>query len=93
MYIPESIKTYGLIVLIIAGSFWFASRFIEPPPPSTITLAAGPEGGEYYRYASLYKKKMAEDGVKVIILETAGSSENVSLLDLIILMLLYVLVT
>lgn len=80
MHIPESIKIYGLIALVIAASFWFTSRFIEPPPPKTIILAAGPSSGEYYRYAQLYKKALADDGITIEILETAGSSENTELL-------------
>ena len=80
MHIPETIKTYGLIALIIAASFWFASGFIAPPPPKNIILAAGSVNGEYYRYAQIYKKELAKDGITVEILETAGSSENATLL-------------
>jgi TRAP transporter TAXI family solute receptor len=80
MAIPETIKTYGLIALVIVASFWFAARFIEPPPPKNIVFAAGSSGGEYFRYAQLYKKSMAEEGIIVDVLETAGSSENAALL-------------
>lgn len=81
MHIPETIKTYGLILLIIIGSFWFASRFIEPPPPSEITLAAGSKSGNYYKYALAYQEKLADEGIDVTILETNGSVENISLLN------------
>ena len=81
MHIPETIKTYGLIIIIIASSFWFASRFIDPPPPSEITLAAGPKTGEYYKYAMSYKNALAEEGVDVNIIETKGSVENILLLE------------
>lgn len=81
MRIPETIKTYGLILVIIVASFWFASRFIEPPPPNRITMAAGSAQGDYYRYALAYKKELAKDGVTVEIIETAGSFENIELLS------------
>ncbi len=80
MHIPETVKTYGIIALVVVASFWFASRFIEPPPPTHIVLAAGSKSGDYYRYANLYKKALAHEGITVEIIETAGSLENVGLL-------------
>lgn len=80
MHIPEAVKTYGLIALVIIASFWFASRFIEPPPPKHITMAAGSANGDYYRYAQMYQKELAMQGIKVKVLETAGSVENINLL-------------
>jgi hypothetical protein len=80
MHIPETVKTYGIITLIVIASFWFASRFIEPPPPDRILLAAGSASGDYYRYANSYKKALAKERITVEIIETAGSLENVNLL-------------
>ncbi len=80
MHIPEAVKTYGLILLIIVASFWVASCFIAPPPPKNIIFAAGSVNGEYYRYAQIYKRALAEEGIIVKVLETAGSSENAELL-------------
>ena len=81
MHIPETVKTYGLIALIIACSFWFAARFIEPTPPKETTIAAGAVGGDYYRYAEKYQKHLANEGITLNILETAGSLENITLLE------------
>jgi hypothetical protein len=80
MYIPETVKTYGIIALVVVASFWFASRYIEPPPPKRFILAAGPASGDYYRYANSYKNKLADEGITVEVIETAGSLENVGLL-------------
>lgn len=80
MHIPEAVKTYGLILLIIVASFWVASCFIAPPPPKYIIFAAGSVNGEYYRYAQIYKRVLAEEGIIVKVLETAGASENAELL-------------
>ncbi len=81
MHIPETIKTYGLIAVIIIFSFWFAARFIEPTPPKEITIAAGAVDGDYYRYAEIYQRKLADQGITLNILETAGSMENIKLLE------------
>ncbi len=80
LYIPETVKTYGLIAVIIICSFWFAARFIEPTPPKEMTIAAGAVGGDYYRYATQYKEALAAQGMTLHILETAGSMENIDLL-------------
>ena len=55
MYIPYSIKTYVPIILLIALSFWFTAQYIEPPPPKSVTLAAGSKSGFYYQSALKYK--------------------------------------
>lgn len=81
MKIPETIKTYGVIAILIVLSFWVASRFVPPPPPSQITIATGSNKGDYYRYAQTYKEALIKDGVEVRILETAGSKENIALLN------------
>lgn len=81
MHIPETIKTYGLIAVIIIFSFWFAARFIEPTPPKELTIAAGAVDGDYYRYAQIYQQKLADQGITLNILETAGSIENIKLLE------------
>lgn len=80
MHIPETVKTYGIITLVVVASFWCASRFVEPPPPSHIILAAGSASGDYYHYAHEYKNALAKEGITVEVLETAGSLENADLL-------------
>ena len=80
MQVPETVKTYGLIAVLIIGSFLVAAQFIDPAPPSSLTIAAGNPKGDYYRFAQLYKSRLAEDGIEATVLETAGSTENARLL-------------
>ncbi len=80
MHIPESIKIYGSIVIIVVAAFWGASQFIAPTPPKIITLAAGSAQGAYYDYAQRYKEALAKERITIKILETAGSLENITLL-------------
>ncbi len=51
------------------------------PPPDRITFAAGARDGGYWTIAEQYRDHLEDDGVEVIILETAGSVENRDLLD------------
>lgn len=81
MYIPEFIKTYGFIIILVAGAFWFAAQFIAPPPPGHIRIAAGSKNGAYYAFAERYKHRLARENITADIIETAGSAENIRLLQ------------
>lgn len=75
----EFVKAYWPFITIALVGLVIALRFVEPPPPKTITLAAGSPGGAYYEFASRYKRLLGEKGVSVTLLETAGSVENLRL--------------
>jgi len=75
------LKTFGpALVIAIAGCF-IAWQFVNPAPPDTITLAAGQQGGAYLLYAGRYREILAREGITLNILETAGSVENIKLLE------------
>jgi TRAP-type uncharacterized transport system substrate-binding protein len=54
--------------------------FVEPPPPSRLTIATGQPTGRYHAFALEYRAILARSGVELTIRETAGSAENVNLL-------------
>ena len=62
-----TVLTVGLIVL-----FTNALK-----PPAQIRMAAGIQDGGYWQIAELYKAKLAQDGISVELVETAGSIENI----------------
>jgi TRAP transporter TAXI family solute receptor len=64
-----------LLLLILAG-FWFASRFIKPAPPDTLTITTGADHAAYQYYASRYKAILARNGIKLKELPSEGSVEN-----------------
>ena len=61
---------------ILAAAFWIASRFIEPAPPKKLVMTGGSEGGAYEGYAAQYKDLLANDGIEIKLLPSAGSVEN-----------------
>ena len=77
----EFIKAYWPFIAIGLIGLLIASRFVEPAPPSQIRFAAGGEGGAYFAYAERYQRLLAEHGVEVSIIKTAGSVENVRLVQ------------
>ncbi len=68
--------TIGPFVLLLAVALWLASRFLQPAPPDTITITSGPEGSTYARTAQRYQKILARQGIKLQILPSQGSLEN-----------------
>jgi hypothetical protein len=68
-----SLVTIIIVVLVMILAFlWF---FLSAPP-KTITITSGEKGSLYYSVAEKYAKILARDGVKLIILPSAGSAEN-----------------
>jgi TRAP transporter TAXI family solute receptor len=49
-------------------------------PPRSIVMATGPEGGDYYQLGQRYRAALANDGVEVRLVPTAGSVDNLAML-------------
>jgi len=49
-------------------------------PPRSIVMATGAEGGDYYELGKRYRAALAQDGVDVQLVPTAGAVENLKLL-------------
>jgi TRAP transporter TAXI family solute receptor len=63
-------------IFIIAICALAVVWFIRSAPPRTITISAGKPGSTYQRYAEQYKKILAEHGVELQIIVSAGSLQN-----------------
>ncbi len=66
--------------MLIIG-FLLAYQFVAPAPPRRITIGTGSKGGAYYAYAKIYQNILAGYGIELHIKNTAGSAENVQLLE------------
>lgn len=73
-------RTASIVAMIlVAGVIIFACFwFFHSAPPKTITITSGEKGSAYYNVAGKYAKILARDGVKLVILPSAGSVENLS---------------
>jgi TRAP transporter TAXI family solute receptor len=71
------IKYWGLPVLVALLGFLVAWRYVEPPPPRQIRIAAGERDGAYHAFATRYADFLAREGIELQVVETAGSVENV----------------
>lgn len=68
----------GLGLAMVATSY---VMFVEPPPPRRFVIASGGREGAYYEFANEYARELRKDGLTVEVRETAGSMENLRLLD------------
>lgn len=65
------------LVAVLAAVGWI----IRSAPPRTVVLTGGPAGSSYERYAVQYQKILATHGVKLVILPSNGSIENLQRLQ------------
>lgn len=79
-----SLRAMMLVALpmlaLVAFAFWAAIQFIEPPPPSRMSIATATKGSPYYALAERYKAYLAKNGVTLDIRETGGSFDNLKML-------------
>ncbi len=69
------------ILALIFLMFFITSRFIQPAPEKKLVIATGSKNGNYYKVAQEYKKLLEANNIEVTLLNTAGSVENVKLLE------------
>ena len=68
--------TLALFAVIIA-----VFLIANPPPPKSITVATGAEGGTYSEYGARYKAFFAKRGITLNLVPTRGAQENLELLQ------------
>lgn len=74
--IRDLLATAWPIVLISAIGFIVAYQFVQPAPPSRMSISTGGETGAYYAYAQRYAELLAANGITLEIKTSAGSQEN-----------------
>jgi len=77
----DFLKIYVPVVLLIMAGFGLAYHYVDPAPPRTVRIAAGPEQGAYMESARRYREILARDGIRLEILTTSGSIQNLQLLQ------------
>jgi TRAP-type uncharacterized transport system substrate-binding protein len=73
--------SFGPILLIAAVAIWVAVRLIQPAPPSTLTISAGPEGSTFWTAAQRYKTILARNRITLNVLSSEGSLQNLKRLS------------
>src|SRR5919202_1052705 len=76
----EYAKLWGVLAIVIAIAFVATYQFVPPAPPKTVRLATGGRDGAYYAFAQRYAPSLARDGIRLDVVPTAGSVQNLELL-------------
>ena len=79
--IRDAVSVWGAGILLFAIALAAALQFVGPPPPDRIVIATGAEGGAYRHYGELLAARLNREGIEVELRETAGSVENLELLQ------------
>ena len=77
----DAASTWGLAIVVIGIAFVFTYQFVEPAPPKRITMATGAAGGAYQIYGEQFAAYLAQEGIEIALVESAGAVENLQLLD------------
>jgi len=71
------------VALISAIALGVAYRYMQPAPPNTIVISSGPAGSIFQTYAEKYRPILAQSGIRLEIMPSGGSLDNLKrLLDL-----------
>jgi TRAP transporter TAXI family solute receptor len=72
----DLVAATGPTVLIIAGLCLLAYFLVDPTPPRQVTLATGQENSAYEELGKKYAAILAKQGIKVTLVRSLGSQEN-----------------
>jgi TRAP-type uncharacterized transport system substrate-binding protein len=73
--------TLGPILAVSALAIWLALHFVRPLPPSTLVMSSGPKGSSFERNAERYRAILAEKGITLKLVPSAGSLQNLDRLS------------
>lgn len=76
----EMMKIYGVGAVLTLAALAIAYQFVEPAPPKTLSIATASVEGAYYSFADKYKEHFAKEKIRLEVVETSGSVENLQLL-------------
>lgn len=69
-------QTVVPLVLVCLGLVWALLHFVHSAPPRTLTITSGPKGSNFESIAQRYGRILAKNGIKLNVLTSQGSLEN-----------------
>ena len=75
-----AVRVWIAVLIVFAIAAIAAWSFLPPPLPEVVRLGTGPAGGHYERFGKGLRREVAEHGVELQTVTTAGSMDNIRLL-------------
>jgi TRAP-type uncharacterized transport system substrate-binding protein len=69
-------QTVVPLVLVCVGLVWALLHFVHSAPPHTLTITSGPKGSNFESIAQRYARILARSGIRLNVLPSQGSLEN-----------------
>ena len=79
--VREMLITGGPFIALAAALLFGAYYFLKPTPPKRVVLATGPDQGAYTAFGKRYQEELKRFGIEVVLRPSAGSRENLRLLQ------------
>ena len=77
----EKFKIFGPAMVIAIVGFVVAYQFVAPAPPRNISIGTGSLEDAYFAYGKKYSEIFAKENIALEVKITAGSAENIKLLE------------
>jgi len=74
------VRIWGAVLLVFAVAAVVAWSYLPPPLPKVVRLGTGPVDAYYARFGETLREEVAEHGIELETVATAGSMENIRLL-------------
>ena len=79
-YLGEKGLHIGIVAIVVAAVVvtvsWWGFALLRPIPPRTVVMTTGAEGGAYHEFGKRYRKILADSGIRLTLLPSEGSVEN-----------------
>lgn len=79
--LKEHLNVFAPALIISLLGFLLAYQFVDPAPPDRIRMASGHPDGAYHLFAQRYRELLAQEDIELEIVNSAGSLENIQLLE------------
>ena len=79
--VRDLMVTAGPVIALALGLLILAYWLLDPMPPRRVVLATGPEQSAYAAWGERYASELRRRGFEVVLRATAGSVDNLALLE------------
>jgi TRAP-type uncharacterized transport system substrate-binding protein len=75
-FVLDLVQSVGPLLLVSAIAIVAALHYVRPAPPNHLRMATGPAGSKFSTVGQQYQTILARNGIKLQLIATEGSPEN-----------------